>query len=1620
MLPKDPGKLIAQAHSLGLRALVNLLRERTIKETQSLYTEAKDRLDTALDHWHSSLNQNRPDFSEVSALERKLSDIELENIWTTTASYGNTEFKRVRSEKKGIVGPLNNLINIFGARLRDYFLLMNPLEPPVIIGKQKKRTVWGYDSASMGKVVVAHGGDLPELDLADMIRSHGRELCRKSFIFGVPPNDFNNYALLLVRRLAKYTDYVYTDEECGNKNFLRDWSKAAKNFECADDVLRVLVDELACQYSRADSSKIGPSKVEEIEEKLPTKRFFDHQIARLRKLKSKNARIWMKYLESFTPKKRPILRNRDAEYLFNSVQTKARWEGTRYHNLITGGFPQPYNIESVVLQGDQFLESGEDILIIKELRVQTSVGIGRIDIAVFGRTKIPNPKKPGIISVLRPLAVFENKTRTAFNWDILAEEKKGKHKKVVPKLRIRKRILDDNEWHNVMAEVPSDTEEQQLNYYTTGLIQEYRKITGDESVSDVLKGIILLDSQFDSQLGRNAICQLVNHVIDVDNIGEVEEGCTRILYRSKSPLAERAALVLQAPSDKQIELLKAERVPLNESKVYDPFTYATNVDVRHILYLAASSSSRSGYTAAWIAQYWHGLQYLRKLSTEKGSKIVTVLDLAGVFKHRDLAKVRLRVTSQPPDIQAFFDTIEIVDLSSSVNDFLFNGGNLPDIESLLSNDRLLVITGWQMVEESLPPRLNSALRELERYLVERIHQSDCPSLWFLKPRSNELTSRVYLGRCLKPFWGTSQHRELVTDIVWNLPIRPYTSTQTTPMLDDLRVIVHQTKDSVSSELVEIPYLKDWSARFWSQRSKRKSKVAVTSNSRKGRLPLTAQDVLANPEFSKELIDNSIDLIPWLQKLWPSEFSVTTPEIKYNFEVSAIKLHGSPSQRSGIMSRMEYRRPLKKAHGRRTYMPSQRLVPKTTITRPRHYRRWRKKERKKPNKQNYRPPSVESLEFKALREQTARNVEIRRMHQVVKHLQNQKGLWFQNEEWRNLLSSFQRALPDKANDVQFEDLKEISDILKTDEVTSKFWESMLWIRESNLGNGLRENEDKQLQALVEGRPYLSYLYGNYLFVLLTAVSLRYPDLRIDQLQVIWKSVKSWNLKQIGFVLRERRDSMRHKFDVRAIWANLCKQARALLQIPVPVQSAVRYGQLVVGTHGDSHDYWLFLEDQFDRTTLNSGLWIGQSPMILSESVRWTESDNRGISQHATDMVEEETHNLMVGSVSGTEYVWLFTNDEWQLLGELSIIWRRRSAITRIRGLRIKPCTQRQTPMTPLGITRPTDLPKRIEKELQAIGQMRQFIFNVECILGISDRMYTINFASDGETLEEQRFNDTSDVIELLRRPLVEGIPLQSSADVGAYFTWNPYEDIRYEELQLMQPYVEKRKPYVNVTVPLPDTCEELLDRDPVEVTMTISHDNKLCPLVDGSFNAHGDCWRVTIDGSQDEDLLKQFERPLADFEVVNLIKAGGIFFEGLRYSFKIDFEEDTSSRKGYVFRESRSLARQLDLRPLPAGTFLYLDEEQLVITLRREVNDVRVILQSTISGEIVESQNIIPPKSKNERSLFVDEFKEELLNFVSEYFDTEDPEEKIVDFDGVLDEMERILKDISQVRHRQVL
>jgi len=1528
----------------------------------------------------------------------------------------------MRNERGGIVGPLNRLINILGAKLRNYFLLMYPLETPVMIGQRKRKKLWGYISESFGPVPVAHGADLAELDLADMIRSHGRELCRKSFIFGVPPSDFDSYALLLIRRLARFVDYVYTDTRLGSSHFLR--PRRSVQGKCADEILRELVGELSSLYATSSSKPAFPSRAMVHDEGPPDADFFQFQIAKLRKA-SKNERkqeaeklqTWARFLRKLTAKKNPKLRAQDAGHLHDIVRKKARWEGIRYHRLITDGLPQAYSTESIIMRGTRFLQPGEEFLLVGESRVGTAEGPGRIDLGLFVRTVIANPKRPGQLAVMKPVAVFDIKTRTSFNWEIQTKKPKGKRKKTVARFIVRKRGMTDDEWNDALAEVPEENDAQQLSLYADGLVREYSRLTGDESISDILRGVVLLDSQFDAGLNRTVVRSLLRGLIDEYQSKNSLRVCDRLLIRSKDAIAQRAALVLHSPTDNQFIGLGSERNRQEIEDKYNPFSEVRITTARHILYLSARSASNSGFTAGWLAQYWHGLRYLLRLSTEDSGAPVTWLDLSGEFGHDELAKKRLRLSFQNKDLQDFFDRIRIFDMSNSIEQFLFLGGNLPDITSKLTQG-IVVVSGLQLIEDSLPPRLGPVLEELERFMVQEISKTGNVTLWFLQPRPDERTSEKYHSRCLLPFWDSSEHRFRVTDIVWNLPVRPYTSVQTAPMLDDLRVIIKQTGQSVKTELVEVPPLENWSSRFWSKRSIRKSKKKGQSGT-PGRDALSARDVIKMNEFREELIKDSIDLIPWLCTHHPDRCKKDN-DMEAQLVIQVIPLYGAPTKPKSVMSRMVYCRRARGGSGMRAYVPPQKLIPKEAITHPRHYRRYRRKRRRTMNTQTYRAPDEKRLEFRNLMEQTARNVEIRRFRQTLSLLSSQKGSWAADGPWLDLLKQLGRLIPDESDPVEIDELYKISELLMTHELTSELWGSMLWFRERRLNSGLRLNELDHLDILLESRPYVAALYGNYLFLLLVALARKYSDLRIDEIQALWETMKSWHLRQVGFYLRDVLGVSRPKFDVRAVWSNLCKRASVLARMPLPIQSAVRHGQLLVTSSEDGNEYWVFFEDHHDKNLLRSGLWIGLNPLDPSSSIRWSESNIREIVDCASTVEPEEVYSLVTCEVRRTEYVWFLAEEEWNLLGELVVIPRRRHAVTSIRGLQIVPPKSTKTPDIPVGVSVSPDLHQRVEQELSEIAQMRHHITSVQCQLGLNSEMYTVNFESDGKQVDSREVIRTSNLLSLLRRPLTDGTPIQSSNNPDMYLTWNPYEDVSYGQLQILRPYVQRGSPYIQAKLPIPQTCTELVELPSLDASVMLSHVEEKCPIAQGSSKEHGLCWKLELQGDAvPSETIALLDRPLSDQDVSSLLAAGEVFLEGARCSLNMQFEHDPKGRDGTVFRESRKIAHALGLKPVHQGAFLNLNSEKLQFSPVKDGTAIRVFVYSDMTGERVSETVLFAPQAKWDVDTVLNRFREDTIEFADEYFGgIDDLKDRIIDLRGLIDTMRRILNEIHRRGQRR--
>ncbi len=1607
---------------------MDILHDKTNKDTRHIYYRAKARLDEAISQWEKSIRQGTPDFSCVTDKENTFRTDELENTWETTVASGNLETKRVKSERDGTVGPVNKMLSIFGALLRDHFLFSLPLEQPVEIGKKKTRTVWGYRSAEVGDVPVAHGANLPELDLADMIRSHGRELVRKSFIDSAEYREFRRYAYLLIRRLTPFVEYIYTDGKHGRRTFHRpknEKNRLASDGPCGDDILGELTKEIASLFGRKRGRAPRPSRNGARRKSKLIKIFFKDQVNELvsdvdnlSQGEIEHRAKWAADLQELTEGKKPRLRLQDANSIRAQASVIARWEGTHCHKVITEGFAQPFNLTDLISGRVAVQWLSSRFAVATEVPIQTERGRGKADIVLLQH--LGGEKK---MNLLRPVAVIEVKTRTGMNWEIVPKKVKSKRKdkttgqpikRIVPDPQLRKRWLNDREWERELGCVPTPSGHSQLRMYERGILKEYQKLSGDASAEGLLKGVILVDSQKDYGQTRQLLYSLLTS-LDTEKLENLIKGKPdRVIARWKDTRASRICMVLDSPKEHELKAIH-DSSQTGVGSEYNPFEYSAARKTEFILYLSLPSASRSGRAAARIAQYWHGLQLMKRICEQKHLRNVVWIDLSGDFAYRPLAEMKLRIERQSEEIGQLFSDIEFIDLSCDVDGFLFRGQKPPIIsskhETLGQKDSFVVVSGWEPVERSCPSRLRASLHELERVLIEDLGSSEAHVLWFGRAPTYEQTSLIYHKRCHRPFDGSSPLGRHVTRIIWNLPVKPYAMTHMTPMLDDVRVIVDQ-RNSFESKVVEVPVLKDWSSRFWSRRSKRQGgEKSHTRNG--GRQSLTAHDVISSEQLSRELQQDALDLIPWIKSAPKGKSESLASQIELlDLELQHIPAYGKPSLPSGVLSRITYRPKPRGATGTKsTAQPEVKLAG--LITHPKQYRG--RELKSKPIKESHRSPMEELLVYKGLREDYADKTEVRRCKRVLRVLDSLEEERFQDPDWKHLLSGLREVTAkDRPED---NTVREIVRLLSRSKVSKQLWEEVAWMRERTLGEGLQFKSSEELKTIMESRPQVSSLYGNYLFLLLAALSLKYQSLGDPQLEVLWSAVKSWTLVQLGFTETAHEEVYgRPKFHARAIWTNLGKRARILSQIAEPHQAGVRSGRLVIGSESDEPYAGLFLEDTYDRTQVLCGFWNTLTPLRAGPQFNWTLSDHREIVDAARTLRQADEHlDIVIATMDGEDYLWEKEEDQWRAVGKVSIVHRKRDASARIRGIRIEPNTKMMEVDLPRGVTLPHGLEQHISQTLSAISKQSEHLFSVTCDLGVEQSRYIVEFSAGDETIDIQRFESTSELIALLRSPLTEGVPLDSSRDATVHMTWDPYNDIIYNELQLLRPYIERRTPYVNVEAPLPFSCADLLKRREEEIEVIVRHDETACPIVDSGMSEHGLCWRVALGSKCKDPDLKTLETSLfSDYDISSMLIGKELFFEHGRYRLDIEFADNPGTREGRVFRESKRIARTIGERPVPPGSFQFLDSEQLVFTLTRGRGDVGIVARSDITGEVVSRGTLIRPKGKWDVQEELQGFTERTETFIRSYFGEDAvPEKRVYDYNEMLDEMRMYLRDLKK-------
>jgi len=132
-----------------------------------VYATASEHLNRAIRKWDTSRRLGEPDFSPIFDCEKTLRNAELQNVWGTTARYGNGENKRVKSERVGVVGRSIATSKPAAASCVPTSSACIRCLKPALIKKAHRDSVWAYDGGQeYGLVMVAQGQTCQSLTLS--------------------------------------------------------------------------------------------------------------------------------------------------------------------------------------------------------------------------------------------------------------------------------------------------------------------------------------------------------------------------------------------------------------------------------------------------------------------------------------------------------------------------------------------------------------------------------------------------------------------------------------------------------------------------------------------------------------------------------------------------------------------------------------------------------------------------------------------------------------------------------------------------------------------------------------------------------------------------------------------------------------------------------------------------------------------------------------------------------------------------------------------------------------------------------------------------------------------------------------------------------------------------------------------------------------------------------------------------------------------------------------------------------------------------------------------------------------------------------------------------------------
>ena len=1494
--PRKPGRVLTRGLNLGLSATLALARERVTDKTYPLYGGGSGRKgmrriwDDAKKEYFRTVQEKSPKAAVLQNVENNIRRNFQKIMLKTSVRYGNAEVKRKRrGENKRY---LNQLWDYAGSRLRDVAMERYPFPSVRRIVNQDGAVTFGYAGSSRDpEYIPTHS--MPELDFADMIRSHLIELCRQYLKYGLPQRVAKRYIDELIGRLTPFLDYVYTDRRSGRAHFTPDAAKELREIvlrirtqfgkrngrsqsitstisqsidytEITQDSEMIPIPSDECVDDDDELIHFDVSAVDENmtdERTVPDYESEDYKDLILRiveKCQTERIPDWKIHIEFIKDLiENGTLTHRDAKHILQIAVEESRRLGIAFHDFISHAYSTrtPFTMYGPIRYGDTMAPDKSGLLLIAEVPVAD--GTGRVDLVLFRRKTLPHADDSPDTVVWEPCMVIEIKTKSSFNLDLYAIGTKSSDLtvRVVEPILDRRKMTDD-EWERVIAGTPSRYEKMQLSAYTAALISDYQKIAraDDSPPDDLTQAVLVVDSKENWEELREGLQSLVIDAYKKTQQGRITD---RELFQPEDRFLHMGLVVFSGGADDTVE------TPLQRLKHFDSFRYRRKRrdDRKFTLYLSVAGKGSPAESAARVAAKWHGLQYVHQLVRGKHRDVIW-FDLTGEYADPVLRATRLRLKSHSSSIQRFVKKrVRFVDMSSDIRAYIHNRDSISNVTKSTrpvtsqAHRPFIIVTGWDMVRKATPEHLTKVLDEFLIQFLDDVPK-DSKLVWFGRPVPLSATSQIYDTRCVGPFYTGNPWMHYVDEIVWNTPMPPPRFGAYAPADDDVRMIVIERPNDIETKLVVIDVLREWGERFRSDEDKKKhdeprQKIyhkTTGSGGTKGR-PLTT--------YGKDNIDAALELLPHICAPVPN--SLNAEEVKIHRSPLPDTL-GSPSPLSSRLTLTPYQfRTELRTDGR-----VKRLESMHRINHRREYRTTRLGADHL--KVNTRPPHEALMVVNGCDDLTIARNEFAEIGRALIFLRRVKS---ESTEWSEFLENLKdilvnvRGTHGESSRNAMNSLRVIRRFLELSTLSRGLWNTLRKVR-SWTPSGLNHHQRQYVERLLRRHPDILLITGNHLFLLLLAAIQSAEIVRkmTHAVEELWDYVVPWQLMGLGFTPKyydahKTGESIHHR---TKLLQSLRNRTRALGFLTGITRHAsdVRFGEMIlvkresVGVSEptiDTMGIWLVFQNRPGSHEMNATLVpVHEDSMkgplkMLRELFRdrphWGETDLTRLSECATSSKLLDRTPIMVAEQRGLTGLWILepSSESWTPVGRLEYFTRRREPVTLLRSYTLR----EERNLVPIDMTDvrspPSDLRERVDLSLELIDAVFRNCESVECRVSVDreEQMYVLTFHHGDEGM----LADNDDVLRLLVKRTVDVLELLRRPDYecepvivdGRQLAWNRFSDIEYEsDATVFRPWVERKSPFKFTTMGLPPTAEQVVQAERLTgLRLSVHHDPSVCPL-----------------------------------------------------------------------------------------------------------------------------------------------------------------------------------------------